>query len=233
MKDIFFCPEESKFYSHCLERMVFSHCCNSESVIEFGSGDGSPVIDSLLKTRFNGLVHGFELNTSAWKVANSTIEEYDLCDRYVIYNESFFDSSSSTSDTEYLISNPPYLPAPNDDIYMPQLWGGTDGSTLTKQLLSLGYDNALLLISSFSDPAGTINYAIKQGYNISDFVVVPLPFGYYSSEPKVKRHIQELRNNNMAFYSDKFYFLAGVLFKKQHESTKDLSGELVQVMTAL
>jgi hypothetical protein len=37
----------------------------------------------------------------------------------------------------------------------------------------------------------------------------------------------------MAFYSDKFYFLAGVLFKKQHESTKDLSGELVQVMTAL
>jgi methylase of polypeptide subunit release factors len=231
MKDIFFCPEESKFYSQCLETMLLSQCCNSESVIEFGSGDGSPVINSLLRTSFNGLIHGFELNTSAYKAANSTIEEYNLCDRYVIYNQSFFDSSKP--DAEYLISNPPYLPAPDDDIYMPLLWGGTDGSTLTKKLLSLGYDNTLLLISSFSDPEGTINQAVDEGYYVSDFVVIPLPFGYYSSQPKVKNTIEKLRNNKMAFYSENFYFLAGVLFTKQLEAPIDLSAELVQVMTAL
>ena len=231
MKDIFFCPEESKFYSQCLETMILNQCCNSESLIEFGSGDGSPVINSLLRTRFDGLIHGFEINSSAWKAANSTIEEYNLGDKYVIHNQSFFDSSRPKA--EYLISNPPYLPAPDDDIYMPPLHGGVDGSTLTKKLLSLGYDNVLLMISSFSDPEGTINLAIEKGYSVSDFVVVPLPFGYYSSEPKVRNTITELRKNNKAFYSDKIYFLAGVLFKKQQDFSKDLSTELVQLMTAL
>ena len=231
MKDIFFCPEESKFYSQCLETMVLNQCRNFASLIEFGSGDGSPVINSLLRTRFDGLIHGFEINSSAWKAANSTIEEYNLGDKYVIYNKSFFDSSRPQA--EYLISNPPYLPAPDDDIYMPPLHGGIDGSTLTKKLLSLDYDNVLLMISSFSDPEGTINLAIAKGYCVSDFVVVPLPFGYYSSEPKVRNTITELRKNNKAFYSAQIYFLAGVLFKKQQDSSQDLSTELVQVMTAL
>lgn len=231
MKDVFFCPEESKFYSHCLETLVLSQCCNSESLIEFGSGDGSPVINSLLRTRFEGLIHGFELNDSACKAANLIIEEYNLCDKYIIHNQSFFDTSKPES--EYLVSNPPYLPAPDDDIYLPLLRGGTDGSTLTKKLLSLDYDNVLLMISSFSDPEGTINQARENGYSIFDFVVVPLPFGYYSSEPKVKNTIKELRKNNQAFYSDRIYFLAGVLFKKQHKFPNDLSTELIQVMTAL
>lgn len=231
MKDIFFCPEESKFYSHCLETLVFNQCDNSHSVIEFGSGDGSPVINSLLRTTFDGLVHGFELNSSACKAANLTIEEYNLSDRYIIHNQCFFDSSKPQA--EYLISNPPYLPAPDNDIYLPSLHGGTDGATLTKQLLSLGYDHALMMISSFSDPEGTINHARNEGYNIADFVVVPLPFGHYSSEPKVKKTIEELNKNNMAFYSDNIYFLAGVLFKKQQVSQKNLSQELVQVLTAL
>lgn len=231
MKDIFFCPEESKFYSHCLETLVLNQCCSTESVIEFGSGDGSPVINSLLRTRFDGLIHGFELNTSACKVANSTVDEYNLCNQYIIHNQSFFDAA--TPEAEYLVSNPPYLPAPDNDIYLPALHGGTDGSTLTKKLLSLGYDNALMMISSFSDPEGTINHAIEEGYCIADFVVVPLPFGYYSSEPKVRNTIEELRKQNMAFYSENIYFLAGVLFKKQQKSTVDLSTELVRVMTAL
>ncbi|MFB8787992.1 MAG: methyltransferase [Potamolinea sp.] len=231
MKDIFFCPEESKFYSQCLETLVFNHCDNSQSVIEFGSGDGSPVINSLLRTRFDGLVHGFELNSSACKAANSTLEEYNLSDRYIIHNQCFFDSSKPQA--EFLISNPPYLPAPDDDIYLPSLHGGTDGATLTKQLLSLGYDNALMMISSFSDPEGTINHARDEEYNVADFVVVPLPFGYYSSEPKVKNTIEELRKNKMAFYSSNIYFLACVLFKKQQEAQKDLSKQLVQVLTAL
>ncbi|HAJ59034.1 MAG TPA: SAM-dependent methyltransferase [Cyanobacteria bacterium UBA8543] len=231
MKDIFFCPEESKFYSHCLETLVLNGCRNSESLIEFGSGDGSPVINALLRTRFHGLIHGFELNNSACKSANLIIEEYNLCDKYVIHNQSFFDASKA--EAEYLVSNPPYLPAPDDDIYLPALRGGNDGSTLTKQLLSLDYENVLLMISSFSDPEGTINHAREKGYYIADFVVVPLPFGYYSSEPKVKNTIKELQKKQKAFYSEQIYFLAGVLFKKADKSSTDLSSELVKVMTAL
>lgn len=231
MKNIFFCPEESNFYSNCLENFVFQSCEQSESVVEFGSGNGSPVINSLLKNRFDGVIHGFELNTSAWKMANSTIDEYNLGHKYIIYNSSLFDSANH--EAKYLIANPPYLPAPDKDIYMPLLFGGTDGATLTNDLLSLGYNNVLLLVSSFSNPKSTIDHAKANGYCVTNFLVLPLKFGYYSSEPKVKKHIEELRKNKMAFYSGDYYFLAGVLFKKCQKAAVDLSNELAQVMTSL
>jgi len=231
LKDIFFCPEESSFYSHCLETLVLNKCVSSESILELGSGDGSPVINSLLRTRFNGIVHGFEMNPSSCEVAEAKIEEYGLSDKYIIYNKSFFDSSKPQA--EYLISNPPYLPALDNKIYQPLLHGGIDGITITKELLALDYENALLMVSSYSNPEGLIDYAITRGYHIADFVISPLTFGYYSSDPKVKSRIEELRKNNMAFYSENIYLLAGVLFTKQEKSKVNLSTELVQLMTAL
>lgn len=231
LKDIFFCPEESKFYSHCLETLVLNKCVNSESIIELGSGDGSPVINSLLRTNFNGIVHGFEMNPLSCEAAEAKIEEYGLSDKYIIHNKSFFDSSKPQAD--YLISNPPYLPALDNKIHQPLLHGGIDGITLTKQLLSLNYENALLMVSSYSNPEGLIDYAITKGYCIANFVITPLTFGYYSSEPKVKSRIEELRENNMAFYSENIYLLAGVVFTKQDKCKVNLSTELLKLITAL
>jgi len=199
-------------------------------VVEFGCGDGSPIISALLRTPSSSSIHGYELNPSACKVAKSRIEEYNLGSQYIIHNQSFFESQKPQA--EYLIANPPYLPAPDQDILMPLLHGGTDGSALTKQLLSLDYDNALLMISSYSNPVDTINHAVTQGYAVADFMVSPLKFGYYSCEPKVENTILELRKHHKAFCSNNVYFLAGVLFKKQ-KPLVDLSKELVQVMTAL
>ena len=229
--EVFFCPEESQFYSHCLERLVLSNCVCSELVVEFGCGDGSPVINSLLRAPFDSSIHGYELNSAACKVAKSRTEKYQLGTKYVIHNESFFESLRPKAD--YLIANPPYLPAPDDKILMPLLHGGMDGAAITKQLLSLNYPNVLLMISSYANPVETLSYATAQGYHVADFMVSPLKFGYYSSEPKVENSILELRKNRKAFYSKNIYFLAGVLFKKQQESSVDLSTELVQVMTAL
>ncbi|MFP4409897.1 methyltransferase [Coleofasciculus sp.] len=235
LKDIFFCPEESNFYSLCLENLVLNHCNNSEVIIEFGSGDGTPVINSLLKTElkteFHGLIYGFEINKLAWKSAQSKIQEHQLSTKYIIQNESLFDVSKP--DANYLISNPPYLPAADDKIYHPLLYGGNDGSTIAKRLLSLGYKNILLLVCSYSNPKALINYAITQGYNISNFIISPLKFGYYSSEPKVKNTIVELQKESKAFYSKNIYLIAGVLFCKQDEHTIDLSTELLQVITSL
>jgi methylase of polypeptide subunit release factors len=230
MKDVFFCPEESNFYSNCLEIFILRNSDQSDSIIEFGSGDGSPVINSLLRNHFNGVIHGFELNTSAWKAANLTIDEYNLTDKYIVNNSSLFEANKP--EANYLIANPPYLPAPDADIYMPLLFGGEDGATVTNDLLCLGYENVLLLVSSFSNPISTIKQAQNNRYNISNFVILPLKFGYYSSETKVKNHIEKLRKNNMAFYSGEYYFLAGVLFQKK-ASVVDLSKELTQVMTSL
>ena len=231
MKDIFFCPEESSFYSNCLDNFVLKNCNNYESIVEFGSGDGSPVINSLLRNDFDGVIQGFELNTSACKAANSTIDEYNLTNKYIIHNSSLFNSPQR--DAEYLVANPPYLPAPDNDIYMPLLFGGVDGATVTNDLLSLDYENVLVLISSFSNPTSTLKLAKENGYCVQNFMMLPLQFGYYSSDPRVKKHIEQLRKHNKAFYSGDYYFLAGVLFNKCQDSVVDLSNQLAQVMTSL
>ena len=231
LKDVFYCPEESNFYSHSLETLVLNKCDSSTVIVEFGSGDGSPVINSLIKTRFNGIIHGFELNALAYKTAKANIQEYEFSDKYTIHNASFFESSIPNA--EYLISNPPYLPAIDDNIYQPLLHGGTDGSTIARRLLSLDYENLLLMLSSYSNPESLINYAIAKGYYVANFLVSPLEFGYYSSEPKVKNRILELKKKGMAFYSENIYLLAGVVFTKQHKSAVNLSSELIQLMTSL
>lgn len=231
LKDIFFCPEESNFYAYCLETLVLNHCMGSESIIELGSGDGSPVIKSLLRSRSNGVIHGFELNKLACEAANSKIREYGLSENYIIHNRSFFDSVRPQA--TYLVSNPPYLPASDNKIYQPLLHGGIDGITVTKKLLTLDYENVLVMVSSYSNPEGLIDYAITKGYHTSSFIVSPLTFGYYSSEPKVKDRIWELQKNNMAFCSNNLYLLAGVLFTKRHKAKTDISTELVQVMRSL
>ncbi|WP_013321791.1 hypothetical protein [Gloeothece verrucosa] len=228
--EVFFCPEESQFYSQCLEKMVLNNCTPFDSIIEFGSGDGSPVINCLTKNKFYGTIHGYELNAAACELAQNRIEQYRLKNKYIIHNKCFFSNISAAS---YLIANPPYLPAPDDDLYMPSLYGGEDGATITKTLLSLGCENVMLLISAYSNPVETVEYAISQGYQIVDFMISPLQFGYYSSEPKVKNTITELRKNRQAFYSQNIYFLAGVLFKNKSQDNVDLSDEFLKVMTAL
>lgn len=229
--EVFFCPEESHFYSQCLEKMVFSRCTVADRVIEFGSGDGSPVIHSLLRTQFKGVVHGYELNPVACQVAQARIRQYRLDDQYIVHNQCFFEGWRQSSAT-YLIANPPYLPAPDNDLHIPALHGGFDGAVITRQLFSGGCEHVLSLISAYSNPVDTIEYALAQGYQVVDFMISPLQFGYYSSEAKVKNTIKALRSARKAFYSGNVYLLAGVLFKQRQADNTDLSKELLQVMTA-
>ena len=49
--DIFVCDEESHFYSQCIDRLLLRAHRNGDTVIEFGSGDGTPVINSLKQVR--------------------------------------------------------------------------------------------------------------------------------------------------------------------------------------
>jgi len=229
LRDVFFCPEESNFYSYCLESMVLNGRVDRDAIVEFGSGDGSPVIKALLRSDFNGTVHGFELNASACKIAIARVQEYELDQHYQLHNTSFFEADRPIASV--IISNPPYLPAIDNQLYQPLLHGGIDGITITKRLLELGYNEAMMMVSSYSNPKGLIDFAAQQGYCVSNFLVSPLPFGYYSSDPKVKSRIAEMREQKEAFYSSQMYCLAGVLFSQRCEM--DLTEEFLQVITAL
>ena len=228
---VFFCPEESQFYAQCLEKMVLPQGTAADLMVEFGSGDGSPVIQALLKNPFAGVIHGYELNPEAYHLATRRIDQYGLAAHYQIHNSCFFESCALAA--QFLIANPPYLPAPDNQIYMPSLHGGHDGASITKQLLAQGCDQAMVMISAYSNPVDTVNYALRLGYGVVDFMVTPLTFGYYSREPKVRDSIAQLKRNRQAFFSEKIYFLAGVLFQQKSASTTCLSEEFLKVMTAL
>ncbi|KXZ46794.1 hypothetical protein GPECTOR_40g528 [Gonium pectorale] len=185
---------------------------------EFGSGDGTPVVNALMKTHFDGMIHGFELNPTSAALARAHVAAYGLSDKYQIHNGCFYKGTSApdspASGAACLVSNPPYLPAPDSDILMPELHGGVDGAGLTRDLLSLGFPYAMLLVSSYSNPASVLRHAAAQGYRVVDYLVTPLPFGTYSSQPKVRNWISGMRSRGEAFYNGNTYLLAGVLFEK-------------------
>ena len=52
--------------------------------MEFGTGDGSPVINCLVGRRFDGVVHGFEINSQAAALARSTAVKHGLGEKYQV-----------------------------------------------------------------------------------------------------------------------------------------------------
>jgi len=50
--------------------------------VEFGAGDGSPVLSALLKSPYRGRVTAFELNAAAADVARSRAAQLGLSERW-------------------------------------------------------------------------------------------------------------------------------------------------------
>lgn len=232
-EEIFDCPEESAFYARCLQDFL-AGCCQTSSLIhEFGSGDGMPMIHAVKNAGYGGRIHGYEINGRSWSEANDRIRNQCLEERYVVHHASFFDAACKAP-AGTLVANPPYLPAWSDNgLYLKGLYGGADGSMVSRKLLTLDYPSVLMMVSSFSNPAGLLAHAAEQGYGVADFLVKPLKFGCYSSQPQVKSRIVELYQEGKAFYSDHFYLLAGVMFQKSNHGDKELSADLSAVMQSI
>src|ERR671932_818991 len=64
----------------------------------------------------------------------------------------FFDSADASGGPRprTAIANPPYIPAPDRDILMPELWGGPRGNDLVLQLLKAGYEHVVTAVPSYS-----------------------------------------------------------------------------------
>jgi len=234
----FTCPEESQNYALTLDQFVFSRLMNTQNasmtVIEFGSGTGEPVASAIIKSGFNGIVHGYEINEVAAKTAQKLIVSFSLTDRYVVHNQSFFDDNINIPSTTFLIANPPYIPCENrTKLILPGLCGGPNGNEISKNLLSSGYANVLLEVSSYSDPAGLTKHAVETGYKITDFKITNMPFGVYSRQDIVQSRIHEMQKAGKAFFARDHYLVGSVLFTKEANNKPDLSAELIQCITAL
>src|SRR3712207_8208446 len=91
-----------------------------------------------------------------------------VADRYTVELGDFFDGADSAAPPRVatVIANPPYIPAPDRDILMPELWGGVYGNDLVLQLLKAGYRNVVTAVPSYADPGTTVRTAEDLGYRV-------------------------------------------------------------------
>jgi methylase of polypeptide subunit release factors len=129
-----------------------------------------------------------------------------------------------------VIANPPYIPAPDRDILMPELWGGVHGNDLALRLLKAGYDNVIVAVPSYSDPLTTVSTATDLGYRVANFLAMGLDYGRYSSESKVAEHIRRLCAEGRGWAVEEQYMVAVALFTRDPEVLGDRSDQLLRAL---
>ena len=227
--------EESEFYAQCVRDFLFRHgyeLLENKDIVELGVGTGETIAELLRYHDFTGKIRGYEIDLASYNFARQLIDRHRVGDRYLVLNDDFFEAVKGSLMGGCAISNPPFIPACDRSIRMPELWGGPDGSSVTKQIIGCGFERLILLVSSFSNPLSIIEYASLCGYKVLDFAVRTMPFGAYSSEPKVRKRITELARQSAAFVSADRYCIAGVAWVR-NENVMDLSAALAQSLTSL
>ena len=202
-----------------------------EGVVELGTGDAtaiSDVVASLPDLR----VHSFDISASSLETARANIVARGVTDRYTVELGNFFDRADAAGGPEIstVISNPPYIPAPDRDILMPELWGGVRGNDLVLQLLKAGYENVVTAVASYSDPGTAIRTAADLGYRVANFLAMGLDYGRYSSEPKVREHIRRLCDGGRGWAGDDEYMVAVALFTRNPAIRGDRADQLLRAL---
>src|SRR6476469_7859665 len=203
----------------------------ADGVVELGTGDATAIADVV--AALPGLrVHSYDISAPSVERARANIAARGLEDRYTVELGDFFDAADAAGAPAVatVISNPPYIPSPDRGILMPELWGGVHGNDLVLQLLKAGYDNVITAVASYSDPESTVRTAEDLGYRVANFLAMGLDFGPYSSEPKVRRHIQQLRSEGRGWASDHGYMVAMALFTRNSDVPGDRARQLLRAL---
>ena len=202
-----------------------------DGVVELGTGDATAIADVV--AGLPGLrVRSFDISGPSVERAQANIAERGVADRYTVELGDFFDGadSSGSSPARTVISNPPYIPAPDRDILMPELWGGVYGNDLSLALLKAGYDNVVLAVPSYSDPVTTLGTAADLGYRVVNFLAMGLDFGPYSAEPKVAAHIRRIVDEGRGWAGEAEYMVAVALFTRDDAIPGDRSDQLLRAL---
>ncbi len=202
-----------------------------EGVVELGTGDAT-AISEVLRSVPDLRVRSFDISASSVEAARANIAARGVADRYTVELGDFFDQADAAGGPQVttVISNPPYIPAPDGDILMPELWGGVRGNDLVLQLLKAGYDNVVTAVASYSDPETTVRTAQDLGYRVVNFLAMGLDYGTYSAEPKVREHIRRLCDEGHGWAGDDEYMVAVALFTRNPDIHGDRADQLLRAL---
>jgi hypothetical protein len=200
-------------------------------VVELGTGDASAIADVV--RALPGLrVRSFDISAESLDKARRNIAGRGVADRYTAELGDFFDAAGTVGmpPVSTVIANPPYIPAPDRDIRMPELWGGVHGNDLVLQLLKAGYPNVICAVASYSDPIATVTTAGDLGYRVANFLAMGLDYGPYSSEPKVREHIRRICAEGRGWTGEDDYMVAVALFTQDPEIPGDRANQLLRAL---
>jgi hypothetical protein len=231
----FDCAEESAHYAFSVQLLLTQYAAvvpwQTEGVAELGSGDAR-AIAHVVRAVPELTVHGTDISAGSVARARQTIRALGVGDRYTVELGDFFAWADSPDGvrTSTVIANPPYIPAPDGDILMPELWGGWYGNDLVLRLLKAGFDHVLVALPSYSDPAATLAAAGELGYRVANFLAMGLEFGAYSRQPKVAEHIARLTAEGHGWAADDSYVVAVGLLTRSSQVVRDRSTELLRAL---
>jgi methylase of polypeptide subunit release factors len=202
-----------------------------EGVVELGTGDATAIAD-VVACLPELTVRSYDISAPSVERARENIAARGVGDRYTVELGDFFDAADAAGapPVSTVISNPPYIPAPDRDILMPELWGGVRGNDLVLQLLKAGYDNVIAAVASYSDPRTTVVTAGDLGYRVANFLAMPLDYGPYSSEPKVREHVRRLCAEGRGWAGDDGYLVAVALFTRNPAISGDRAEQLLTAL---
>jgi methylase of polypeptide subunit release factors len=200
-------------------------------VVELGTGDASAIAD-VVAGMPDLRVRGYDISAASVRRAQENIAARGVEDRYTVELGDFFDQADAAGGdvARTAIANPPYIPAPDPGIRMPELWGGHHGNDLVLQLLKAGYENVVVAVASYSDPVTTVSTAAELGYRVVNFLAMALDFGPYSGEPKVRAHIRRICAEGRGWAGDEGYMVAVALFTKDPSLPGDRGGQLLKAL---
>jgi methylase of polypeptide subunit release factors len=231
----FDCAEESAHYAFSVQLLLTQYAAlvpwQSEGVAELGSGDARAI--ARVVRAVPGLrVQGTDISPTSVERARETIAALDVADRYSVELGDFFTWAESPAgrDVSTVIANPPYIPAPDGDIRMPELWGGEYGNDLVLRLLEARFDHLLVALPSYSDPAATLATAAGLGYQVANFLAMGLEFGAYSREPKVRQHIAAITADGHGWAGEDEYVVAVALLTRAPGLRRDRATELLRAL---
>jgi methylase of polypeptide subunit release factors len=231
----FDCAEESAHYAFSVQLLLTQYATvvpwAGEGVAELGSGDAR-AIAHVVRAVPGLTVHGTDISATSVARARQTIAGLGVEQRYTVEHGDFFSWASSPAGrrTSTVIANPPYIPAPDGDILMPELWGGWYGNDLVLRLLKAGFEHVLVALPSYSDPAATLAAADEAGYRVANFLAMGLEFGAYSREPKVAEHIARVTAEGHGWAGDDSYVVAVALLTRSPEVPRDRRPELLRAL---
>jgi hypothetical protein len=204
-----------------------------EGVVELGTGDASAIAE-VVRRLPRLRVRGFDISADSVDRARRNVAARGVEDRYTVELGDFFDQADAAGGppVRTVIANPPYIPAPDNDILMPELWGGVHGNDLVLQLLKARYDNVIVAVASYADPVTTVATAADLGYRVVNFLATSLDYGRYSSEPKVAAHIRRLCAEGRGWSGEEDYLVAVTLFSRGPDLPRDRSAQLLRALQA-